>query len=666
MTVSLPALTRTVVAGFLAPAACIVLGIMAWLYAAPAPDVTPAVAANGLHYVQAVAAVSMTLFAVFWLVCSLYLLVAGHRRALQAMRDPARLIPAARWLRQQLPAILITTTTALAATLASAAVWLAIALGVAGPLHGDMPMLHHAAVMACGGLALFAGVDLFRFVAGTRALRRTLAGQPVTQLPGQLLTASAAPALWQLVRDIAKAQDARVPDQIVLGFVEGAFVTAAPVQVQPAGTELQGCTLHLPLLTLAHLDEAECTALIAHELSHVANADIEQALTLAADQRAIGRGHAVLEHSSARAQLEGLLTRPVACIAESVMAALDRAVARDRRAAEYRADRAAADASSAQVAAATVLRAAATQNVAQQAIAAFQNGGITHPQRPFTAADAWLRANAMPAVAQDAAAADPHARHPGFNERLAALDVANDRRVYARAERIITPGQNALAGYIGPDAPVIEQVDRDLANLLTDDYARWLHTLVRDKQNTPTDNIYYADMRSVIAVCVVVGIACLLGGLFLFVSGYATHDLLLPAIVAPCVGVFSLGLAAWRLLGRPPAVVQVTDSAILSRALCDPIPIDAVDNVSFDRRNGQLSVYLQLHEQAPLPHCARITLGAAQCHASSQHVVLRFGPLRTSAERLTHERFVERFTAALQGRAAGSVLDELGAEGQQR
>ena len=53
-------------------------------------------------------------------------------------------------------------------------------------------------------------------------------------------------------------------------------------------------------------------------------------------------------------------------------------------------------------------------------------------------------------------------------------------------------------------------------------------------------------MRAVIVLCVVVGIACLLGGLFLFVSGYATDDLLLPAITAPCVGVLSLGLAAWR------------------------------------------------------------------------------------------------------------------------
>ena len=121
-------------------------------------------------------------------------------------------------------------------------------------------------------------------------------------------------------------------------------------------------------------------------------------------------------------------------------------------------------------------------------------------------------------------------------------------------------------------------------------------------------------------------------------------------------------MAAWRLLGTSPVVVQVTDSAIISRHLRDPIPISALDNVAFDRRNGQLSVYLQLHEQAPLPRCRRITLGAAQCHPRSQHVVLKFGPLRTAASRLTHERFAERFTAAIQGRASGVVLDTLAAE----
>ncbi|MBS63724.1 M48 family metalloprotease [Salinisphaera sp.] len=664
MIASLPALTRTFLAGFLAPATCLALALVAWLHGAYPPDLTSAVAARGLYRLQHWAAGGMALSAGLWLVFSLYLLVAGHRRARQANHEPTRLIEAARWLRGRLPRLLVAATTALAATLASAALWLAIALGLSDPLHGDMPILHKAAIMACASLVLFAGIDLFRFVAGARALRQTLAEQPVMQVPGQQVTEPAAPALWQAVRDIAQAQNARLPDQIVLGFVEGAFVTAAPIRLQPAGTDMQGCTLHLPLLTLAHLDEAECRALIAHELSHVANADIEQALALAADQRAVGRAYAALEHSSARAQLAGLLTRPVARIAESVMAALDRAVARDRRAAEYRADRAAAAASSAPVAAATLLRAAATQDVARQALAAFQNGEITSPQRPFSAADAWLSANAMPAVADHATAPDPHARHPNFNDRLAALGVAHDRRLDTQAERTIAPGHDALSRLIGPDAPVVEQIDRELADLLTDDYARWLHALVRDRQNTPADNVYYADMRAVIAVSVGVGIACLLGGLFLFVSGYATHDLLLPAIVAPCVGVLSLALAAWRWLGKPPAVVQVTDRAVISRALRDPIPIDAVDNVSFDRHNGQLSVYLQLHEQAPLPRCRRITLGAAQCHPPSRHVVLRFGPLRSTTGRISHERFVERFTAALQGRAAGSVLDTLGVEAQ--
>ncbi|WP_353220770.1 M48 family metalloprotease [Salinisphaera sp. S4-8] len=660
MTSSFSAAARIAIAGFLAPAVCLVLALIAGFHGTPAHGLSDTAAVSGLYRIQWIAALAMAVASALWLVLGLYFLGAGHRQARRALRSPVYLIPAARWLRARLQTVLVITTGALAATVASGAIWLAIALGVSDPLHGDFPMLHHAAVMACVGLALFAGFDLFQFVAGIRALRRTLDVESVIQVAGQLLTESAAPALWQAVRHIAQVQDTQLPDQIVLGFVEGAFITAAPVRLQPAGLDVHGCTLHLPLLTIAHLDEVECTALIAHELSHVANADIEQAIALGTEQRAIARSYAALENSTARAQLNGLLTQPVARLAESVIAALDCAVARDRRAAEYRADRAAADASSAPIAAATILRAAASQHVAQQAIAAFQNGPITPPQRPFTASDAWLSTNAMPGMTlADVIAPDPHARHPGLNERLAALGIADDRHVYARAERIIAPGQSALSRYIGPSAPIVEQVDRDLAHLLTDDYARWLHELVRDKQATPVDNSYYADMRAVIVTCAVVGVACLLGGLFLFVSGYATDDLLLPAIVAPCVGLLSLGLAAWRLLGTPPVVVQVTDSAIISRHLHDSIPIDALDNIRFDRRNGQLSVYLQLHEQAPLPRCRRITLGAAQCHAPSQHVVLKFGPLRTATERLSHERFVERFSAAVQGRAAGAVLDTL-------
>ncbi|MES1927329.1 peptidase M48, Ste24p [Salinisphaera sp. T31B1] len=621
------------------------------------------IAVVGLFRIQAFAAAVMTVSAGLWLVFGLYLLVAGHRQARQAARSPAHLITAARWLRQRLRPALIATTAALAATFAGGAVWVMVALAVFDPLQSDVPILHHAAVMACAGLALFAGFDLFRFVAGTRALSRTMDEQPVMPIAGQLLTESAAPAVWQAVRGIAQAQNTQLPDQIVLGFVDGAFVTAAPVRVQPAGTDVHGCTLHLPMLTLAHLDEAECAALIAHELSHVANADIEQALILGAEQRAIGRGYAALQNSAARAQLNGLLTRPVACIAKSVMAALDRAVARERRTAEYRADRAAAEASSAPVAAATVLRAAASQQVARQAVVACQNGEIPHPQRPFTAADAWLSKNAMPRVALDATdAGDPHARHPGLNERLAALGVAENRDVRTCAERIVPPGQSALARYMGPACAIVERVDRDLAQLLADNYARWLHELVQDKHDTPVDNTYYADMRAVIVLCAVLGIAGLLGGLFLFGSGYATHDLLLPAIVMPCAGVFSLGLAAWRMAGTSPVAVQVTERAIISCQLRDPIPIDSLDNISLDRRNGQLSVYLQLHNEAPLPRRRRITLGAAEIHPRSRHVVLKFGPLRTACERVTHERFAERFTAALQGRAAATVLDTLGVD----
>lgn len=85
------------------------------------------------------------------------------------------------------------------------------------------------------------------------------------------------PALWQWIRDVTRRAELTVPDNIVVGFFDGFFVTANTVQIEE-GKRLTGNTLYLPLTYMALLDEAEAAAVIGHELGHFTGEDTQYSL----------------------------------------------------------------------------------------------------------------------------------------------------------------------------------------------------------------------------------------------------------------------------------------------------------------------------------------------------------------------------------------------------
>ncbi|WP_147418135.1 M48 family metalloprotease [Salinisphaera sp. Q1T1-3] len=639
----------------------LVLAGFAWFFGESAAAPFDSRFAGGLRHVQHIAAAVVAVSAGLWLVLGLGVLGLGHRRARRARHSTSDLIATARWARTRLSAALAATACALAVTLTATAIWIDIAIGLNDPTDGDLPLLHHAGVMAFGVIVLFVAIDLFGFITGARAWRRALAEAPALRIAGRLLPESDAPVLWQNVRAMADRQAARVPDQIVIGFTHGSFATAVPLRLEPDIGTVRGQTLYLSLLALAHLDTNECNALLAHELSHIAHDELEPAITLAQEQARITEGYTMLVKAGGQARLDGMLTWPVVLLAHSVMAALDRAVAERRRAEEYRADRLAAEATSATSAAAALIRSTACQAVAQRAIEAFQERMFENerPQKPFALADAWLATHAMPAPAHDAASTTPHDRHPDMDARLAALGLDADRMRAQRATRTIAPDESALARYIGRTAPIVEQLDSDMHNLLTDDYARWLHTLIRDRARLPIDNVYYEDMRGLIIVIAGFATMSLLAGILIPIL--TVIDEPVPILSMLGTGVFGLGLAAWRLGNAAPLAVEVTETELVSPRLRDPVPIDALDHIGFDRRGQLLSVYLQLDPEAPLPRRRRRAFNKACVDPEHHRLLLHFGPLRTRTGRIDHARFAERLTAALQGQAASATLETLDA-----
>ncbi|MCX7356679.1 MAG: M48 family metalloprotease [Alphaproteobacteria bacterium] len=81
------------------------------------------------------------------------------------------------------------------------------------------------------------------------------------------------PRLALLVQQIAKATNARMPDNIVLGLDPNFFATTAPMHTPTSRRLLTGQTLYLslPLMRVLSLDEVK--AVVGHELAHFSGAD---------------------------------------------------------------------------------------------------------------------------------------------------------------------------------------------------------------------------------------------------------------------------------------------------------------------------------------------------------------------------------------------------------
>src|SRR5690606_6087716 len=81
------------------------------------------------------------------------------------------------------------------------------------------------------------------------------------------------PRLALLVQQIAKATNARMPDNIVLGLDPNFFATTAPMHTPTSRRLLTGQTLYLslPLMRVLSLDEVK--AVVGHELAHFSGSD---------------------------------------------------------------------------------------------------------------------------------------------------------------------------------------------------------------------------------------------------------------------------------------------------------------------------------------------------------------------------------------------------------
>jgi len=95
-----------------------------------------------------------------------------------------------------------------------------------------------------------------------------------TPIYGCAVRGQEANLLWIYVATLAKRLSASPPENIVVGLMEGFFVTSNPIHLKPENRIITGRTLYLPLPYLALLNENEVKAIIGHELGHFSGEDL--------------------------------------------------------------------------------------------------------------------------------------------------------------------------------------------------------------------------------------------------------------------------------------------------------------------------------------------------------------------------------------------------------
>ena len=95
---------------------------------------------------------------------------------------------------------------------------------------------------------------------------------PMTVL-GRNLGRVDAPHIWAMVDDVAARLGAPPVNQIVLGLLDGFFVTSGVVRVSHSG-EISGHILYLSAAHISFLGEAELRGIVAHEMAHFTGNDL--------------------------------------------------------------------------------------------------------------------------------------------------------------------------------------------------------------------------------------------------------------------------------------------------------------------------------------------------------------------------------------------------------
>jgi len=240
------------------------------------------------------------------------------------------------------------------------------------------------------------------------------------------------PQLWQLVDEVIAKAGTVVPDNILLGFDRGLFITQHPLYLNDELEPIQGCTLHLPIPYLAYLTADQAKALIAYQFKQLSEQNTAFSTHLAAIYRTTHQHLYALRKrlptDTDRNWRILISAAPLRALLQHFLQTLDLAVQPFLQESEQRAARASAALVSAeQVATALITIAALTETIEQVLCEFSLEGGLKEHENCLL--------EQVFAAVRSAEKLDPCAHLGQFTEILQTLGVTPDDALIEKASR---------------------------------------------------------------------------------------------------------------------------------------------------------------------------------------------------------------------------------------
>ncbi|HEX8587756.1 M48 family metallopeptidase [Pseudomonas sp.] len=354
---------------------------------------------------------------------------AGRR----AMHSRDQLLHSFTRVSKLLPFVLVGHVVVMGAAIAAIVAFEALGAWHIGRLSaGEMKFMFAAMIVVAGCL-----YSIWQMGTQLRVMLNMFQPTPMDVM-GEAVTAEQAPALWAYVENLATKLGALPPDHIVLGMAAGFYVTSSDITLAPGNASLTGRTLHVPLVYLGVLDEAETTAVIGHELGHFAGADTEFSLRFVPIYDGIERSLVVIGQTLVDSEwLQRATLHPAFMLGVWFMESFDHAVMHWSRVRELEADAAGAQVAGNLAAASALVRISAIDPLLQERLDAHIKqaahpvpGHLPVADLPSTVLHE-IAALPLTLPEEEMATQLPHPSdtHPSNGERVASLQVSIDDAV---------------------------------------------------------------------------------------------------------------------------------------------------------------------------------------------------------------------------------------------
>lgn len=533
-------------------------------------------------------------------------LLAVHFAGKAALRSRERLVSLFYLGRQVLPTLLLSLVLLLTITVVLEVAYEALWLFTVEQSGSGLAKLQ----VLAGMILLIMLWPLYRLPRQLKAMTQLFDREPHA-IFGRALSEEQAPVLWARVRALAGRLEALLPDHIVVGYLDGFYVTSSDVELAPAGQRLQGRTLYVPLPLLALLDDRETDAVICHELAHFSGQDTEYSMRFMPIYDGAWRSVGVLRERMAGGFLQGLLTLPAHDLAVHFMRSFDHAVSHWSRSRELLADATAARLQGAQAVVDSLVRSSALGTAVDVCLNEWCQQPEAWPDDVLQALLVHLAAQApqLPDGELDEVLPHPTDSHPPTLQRLQALGMNPQAIDSGRGLRAVQPSAAlACLEQALPGAGVLaRQLSEELGNRLVQHREEMRHDLEARAQAADGRCVLHegAQLRGRI----VLGLAVLFaaGGLWLgwmaLVPDNKPALVTFFSILAATLGALSVlfGVLGWRLIRRADTPALIFDAYAMHFAnAAQGVALHHVEDYQL-HATPALTLRLRLAEDAPLP-----------------------------------------------------------------